>query len=254
MAFIPAFYTDTVLSAHVGSFGTARRMAVLSASTDNYDLSLATTSDLPNAETARVFEISASTAVNITGIVAPTANDGKPYFLKNIGTSTITLVGGSGSSSSANRFNVTPSGNYTLAAGGYAVLIYDAGVTQWVVGFQVSGNAFKLEIPGATEGAIVMLDNAWWSVHNTGFYDAATVKTANAVDVYYRLGVTVPTQTYAGATAAECASIPLEAGRDELVQIPRGNPSIYFIASVAPHVTLRFRKNEQGGGLNKRGA
>lgn len=253
MAFIPVYYTDTLLQAYTDNFGAVTRLAPLSASADNYDLTLATLS-AQNGETVRVFEISSTAAVNITGFVAPTVNTGKPYFVKNIGTQTITLVSASGSSISANRLNATPSGNYSLIAGGYAVIIYDAGVSQWVVGFQVSGNGFKIKVPGATEGAIVMLDLAWWSVHNTGYFDSTGTKTANAVDVYYRPGNTVPTQTYAGGTAAECASQPIEATRDELIQTNRNNPSIYFISSQANGVCCRFRKNEQGYGLNKRGA
>jgi len=96
-----------------------------------------------------------------------------------------------------------------------------------------------------------MLDGAFWSVHNTGNYDNGGTKTANAVDVFYRYGATVPTATYASSSAAERASQPIESGRDEVIQVTRHNPSVYFLCSNSTSVTCRFRKNEQGQGMNR---
>jgi hypothetical protein len=251
MAFIPVFHVASALDAHRAKDGTTAQLTAISASQNNYDLGLATVVG-PNNATSRVFELFATTAVNITGIVAPTSNDGKPYFLRvKDGSATITLVNASASSASANRFNATSGANVALAANGYAVLLYDSGVSQWTIGLSVPQNAFKLEVPGASEGAIVLFDGAFWSVHNTGYYDAAGTKTANAVDVFYRYGSTVPTATYASSTAAEIASQPIESGRDEVIQATRTNPCVYFLCSNATSVTCRFRKNEQGAGLNR---
>lgn len=69
--------------------------------------------------------------------------------------------------------------------------------------------------------------------------------------MFYRYGSTVPTATYASSTAAEIASQPIESGRDEVIQATRTNPCVYFLCSNATSVTCRFRKNEQGAGLNR---
>lgn len=250
MAFIPVYYVSTFPQSWKLAPNQIRRMDSLATSQNNYDLSIESTTNGRNGETCTIFELISSAAINITGIVAPTAGTGTTILLYNAGASTITLKNASGSSSTANQMNVTAAADYSLTAGAWAVLHYDA-VSKWTVGTEVPSTVFKIEVPGASEGVITFFDCAWWSAHNTGYYDAAGTKTANAVDVYYRHGSTVPTQNYASSTAAEQASIPLASGLDELIQIKRNNPKLYWIATQSNGVTVRYRKNEQGGGLNR---
>lgn len=252
MAFIPLYYVSSSLDAWSGKYPYKVKKTILTANTDNYDLEVDTALDR-NQTFPRVFEISSSAAFNLTGVVAPaTARQGVPYFLVNTGAFTITLINAA-TSTAANQFNVTLSGNYSLTAGSYVMIMYETVSAKWTVGLPVSQNAFTMELPAsATEGVLIAYDNAFWSAHNTGFYDAAGTKTANAVDVFYRYGNVAPVLLYASSTAAERESIPLEPGRDEIIQVPRSYPIIYWLSTnTVGGPTIRFRKNEQGYGLNK---
>ena len=93
----------------------------LSADTNNWSIG-----------TGDIFRISASAAVNVTGIAAGTS--GQTALLVNVGSFAITLKHGSTSSSSANRFTVPWAGDCVLAAsGGNVVIYYDSTSATWRV-------------------------------------------------------------------------------------------------------------------------
>ncbi|HEX5039658.1 MAG TPA: hypothetical protein VFW95_05940 [Candidatus Limnocylindria bacterium] len=79
-----------------------------------------------------VLRLTASTPVNITGIV-PTAlfsqTGGRWLYVQNIGSNAITLVNESASSTAANRFALP--GNVILNANESIFLIYDGGASRW---------------------------------------------------------------------------------------------------------------------------
>lgn len=78
--------------------------------------------------TANTIRLSASSAVNITGIVAPTT-DGKIVIVHNVGTNAVTLTANSSSSSSANRFKFTH--DVTLEPNQSKAIIYDLTSAMW---------------------------------------------------------------------------------------------------------------------------
>ncbi len=75
--------------------------------------------------------ISASSAVNLTGMVA--GQDGEVRFLWNVGANTITLVHQSASSSAANRWLSTTGADLALAANKIALATYDTTSACWRV-------------------------------------------------------------------------------------------------------------------------
>lgn len=99
---------------------TAVSPASLSANTNDY---------APAA--GRFYRLTASTPVNITGMVA--AADGVERHMWNIGSNTITLVHQSASSVAANRWLTTTGANLALAANKCAVAVYDATTAAWRV-------------------------------------------------------------------------------------------------------------------------
>lgn len=109
-----------------GSTGSAALSSVplsptaLSANADNY-----------NPGTARHLRISATTPVNLTGIVA--GQDGQELFIWNVGaTNTITIVH-QATSTAANQFFTTTGANLALAAGKCAIAMYDGTTARWRV-------------------------------------------------------------------------------------------------------------------------
>lgn len=81
---------------------------------------------------ADIVRLSASSAVNITGIAA--GYDGQAVLAINVGSSAITLKHASTSSTSGNRFAVPWAGDYVMdASGGAALLVYDSTSTVWRV-------------------------------------------------------------------------------------------------------------------------
>lgn len=79
-----------------------------------------------------VFRIASDAARNITGLVA--TSDGDARLILNVGSFDITLKHQSASSSAANRFIAVGASDYTLAAGGSAVVVYDSTSGGWRVG------------------------------------------------------------------------------------------------------------------------
>jgi hypothetical protein len=73
--------------------------------------------------------VSASTPVNLTGMVPVVAN--QILVLNNVGSSTITLVHESASSTATNRFFFTNVTNYALATNGVLALIYTTANGRW---------------------------------------------------------------------------------------------------------------------------
>jgi len=92
----------------------------LSADTNNWSIG-----------TGDIFRISASAAVNVTGIVAGTS--GQTALLVNVGSFSITLKHQSTSSSSANRFTVSWAGDCVIPAKGSVVIYYDGTLATWMI-------------------------------------------------------------------------------------------------------------------------
>ena len=84
--------------------------------------------------TCDIVRLSSSTAIDITGLVAPSV-DGAMRLIINVnasGGSAITLKNESASSTAANRFRNTTGGDYILPAdGGSAVLTYSSAISRW---------------------------------------------------------------------------------------------------------------------------
>lgn len=79
-----------------------------------------------------IFQVSASAARNITGIVAGT--NGQAILLVNTGSFAITLKHESASSTAANRLTVPWAGDYVMSAnGGAALLVYFTATNRWRV-------------------------------------------------------------------------------------------------------------------------
>jgi len=95
----------------------------LSSSQNNYD-----------PGTCDIVRLSSSTAIDITGMVAPSV-DGAMRLVINTnasGGANITLKHESASSTAANRFRNTIGGDYILPAdGGSAVLTYSSAISRW---------------------------------------------------------------------------------------------------------------------------
>ena len=95
----------------------------LSSSQNNYDPGV-----------CDILRLSSSTAIDITGLVAATA-DGAMRLVINVnasGGSAITLKHESASSTAANRFRNATGGDYILPAdGGSAVLTYSSAISRW---------------------------------------------------------------------------------------------------------------------------
>jgi hypothetical protein len=94
----------------------------LSASQNNYD-----------PGTCDILRLSSSTAIDITGIVAP--SDGALRLVINVnasGGSSITLKHESASSTAANRLRNATGGDFVLPAdGGSAILTYSSAISRW---------------------------------------------------------------------------------------------------------------------------
>lgn len=244
MAFIPTYYPSTFPAAFRRGSGYAEKdMPTLSASQNDYSLALSTTLD--NGATVRLFNLHATTAIDITSIVAGAANT-IIILSASASSATITLKNASGSGTAANRLAATTGADVSLTAGTKAVLRYDGGASRWVIAQSMNSSGFKLEVPGNTEGNIVLLDQAWWNMYHTGNRNNAGTKTAATGDVFYAYGLTVP----ATLTYVTNDSLPLVSLQTDRVQTPRSSPGIYLISSAATAVTVRFSKIETGYGLN----
>ena len=257
MAFIPLYCTDSLIDSDASYLQSALRTpAPFAVSQNDLDLGLNTAipTTQPQNTAIQVIDLFASAAINITGILAPVPETARAIFLRVLpNSSTITLVDASASSAAANRMEATSGANVALAAGQWTLLLYDIVTNVWVIAEKVETAGFKIELPASvTEGVTIALGGAFYSAHNTGNYDAAGTKTANAVDAYYAYGVVSPTVNYASSTALERKSQPLESGRDEIIQTRRGNPFMSWVSSnTTGGPTIRFRINEQGQGMNK---
>lgn len=94
--------------------------ASLGASQNNYDIA--------DAGAAAVHRLTASTPINITGMVGGVA--GRIVILTNIGTNTITLINESASSTAGNRF--TLNADLAITAKSSVILWYDGTTSRWI--------------------------------------------------------------------------------------------------------------------------
>lgn len=105
---------------------------------------------------------------------------------------------------------------------------------------------FKLAIPNvAADAYVIVFDKRFWSAKNTGKRSAGG---AAGEDVFYRAGTTAPTDSYAADSAAKRASLPIEDGQDELLQVQKGDGNSdakTFVADTAGggEVVVAFRPN-----------
>jgi len=95
---------------------------VISGATLNADAN-----DYAAGDGANVLRLTASTAVNITGIAGGSA--GRILFLYNVGSNNITLANANTSSSAANRFDIGK--DFTIRASHGAAIQYDATSSRW---------------------------------------------------------------------------------------------------------------------------
>jgi hypothetical protein len=96
--------------------------------------SLSTSQNNYDPGTCDIIRLSSSTAIDITGLVAPSV-DGAMRLVINVnasGGSAITLKHESASSTAANQFRNSTGGDYVLPAdGGSAVLTYSSAISRW---------------------------------------------------------------------------------------------------------------------------
>lgn len=79
-----------------------------------------------------IVRVSANAAVNITGFVATSGGDAR--LISNVGTYAITLKHSDAASTAANRILCVENADVVIAAGGSAVVYYDATDSRWRVG------------------------------------------------------------------------------------------------------------------------
>lgn len=261
MAFVPLYCVNDLIDS-IASFlqSSTIQPEVFSASQNDLDLglNLAIPSTQPQRTTIKTVELRASTAINFTGLLAPVPETNRAIFLKNVSPNAITLVNASGSSAAANRFNATTGGDVVLAENQWALLLYDVVDNSWVIAQKVAADCFKLMLPSnASLGYIVALNGAYWRLNNTGFYDNAGTKTANAIDVYYRHGTVIPTVVagYNSNSDALKESIPLPPSTsafcsEDLLQVNRNNPFIYFVSGNTTPLTIKFKRDLQVNNAN----
>lgn len=146
----------------------------LSSSQNNYAL--------PTVRSAFI-RLTASTPVNITGIVATV--DGEVHMLWNIGTSTITLQNQNASSTSANRFLTSTGSDIALAANQVAMIQYDTTTAFWRATLLVpgtgGGSSFTwTNVTGTTQSAAV---NSGYIPNNAGLVTVTLPTTAAIGDI-----------------------------------------------------------------------
>lgn len=222
-------------------------MDQIAASTNDYDLLLET--GQKNASSV-VVHISSAAAINLTGILAPTAAANRMVLLHNAGLYTITLKHQSGSSSADNRMTSVTGADVSLVAGGYAVLVWDDATTEWIISREVPRSGFKKDIPA--DGAIVVLNRQWWNLFHTG----QNASGACTDSVFYRKGVTAGAVDYHDdeAVAADQESLPIQNGKEVNLQAKRdesGLQCFFFKPTGANAVSLAFRPTDLGSGLNR---
>lgn len=114
----------------------------------------------------------------------------------------------------------------------------DAGSTE------IPRKGAKIEVPVSGSGnfAVVALDKRFWSIRNTG---KTQVGDTNA-DVFYRVGADAPETGYGVDTAAKRASVPIESGADEVVQVDAAAGKIQAVALVGSGaaVVVAIRPND----------
>lgn len=206
--------------------------AEYSSAQNNLDL------DLDNYD---VFDLLATAAFDLTGIVAPSSGQ-RRIILRNVGTATITLKNASGSSTAANRFldtRATPA-DYTLAAGDFVVLVYDAASARWLVGQKMNRTGFKKELPA--EGAIIVLNGKEWNFEHLSTNKAGAASTG---DIFYRKGLSAPSADYGDDDAATDEATQILASGEvkcDRVQADTEGHAMYFVPSAA--VDIEFWPNE----------
>lgn len=110
--------------------------------------------------TCTVLRLTATGAVNITGLTAPTTGQ-QLILLANVGSNTITLTNEDASSTAANRFDLA--GNFGLGGGGLTLLAYDVTSSRWRL------------IPASTASGTVT------SVSGDGTYLSGTVTISGSI-------------------------------------------------------------------------
>lgn len=93
-----------------------------------------------NLQSAIVIRMDASTAINLTGLTAPTTNaSGHQIVLLNVGTGTVTLTANDASSTAANRFSMPY--DVALLQNQSATFIYDTTSSIWRLGSMANSSA-----------------------------------------------------------------------------------------------------------------
>lgn len=243
---LQAWYQDSALGCLLNEPTIKRTVKdMLAASQNNYDLGL--------SDGAVVYDIRASAAINITGIVAPNPAAFQCIALRNVGENTITLKDASGSSTAANRLlgfsAALASADVALAAGAWVPLIYDTAQSRWVIGVPIPRMGARLVVVTAS-GAWLLLNGAFFSLKHMSYeHDGAT---ANAGMLAYRYGVSPPViADLTGDSAQKRESLPIVNGQDEVIQIPVGTLGMRLLPASGTDLSVALRKNENGFGLNR---
>lgn len=80
-------------------------------------------------DTTNIIFLNSNGSINITGLTAPTVQDGRFIIIINNGTKNITLTDNSASSTAANRFNFN--GNTLLNPNEGVIIVYDVLNSRW---------------------------------------------------------------------------------------------------------------------------
>jgi hypothetical protein len=113
--------TGTVTLAHSDVGNSPATLTQFTASQNNLSLG-----------TGGIVRISSNAAVNITGFAATSGGDAR--MLSNVGSFAITLKHSDAASTAANRILCVGNADVVIAAGGSAVVYYDATDSRWRVG------------------------------------------------------------------------------------------------------------------------
>ena len=113
--------TGTVTIAHSDVGNAPATLTQFTAAQDNLSLG-----------TGGIVRISSNAAVNITGFAATSGGDAR--MLSNVGSFAITLKHSDAASTAANRILCVGNADVVIAAGGSAVVYYDATDSRWRVG------------------------------------------------------------------------------------------------------------------------
>ncbi len=185
----------------------------------------------------KCFRVTASAAINITGILAAAAD--RVIFIDNTsGSATVTFKHQSGSSGADNRITCTTGADIALAAGEKMAFFYDQAIAEWtnvVVLPSDARNAFK--IPVETDGTVLILGGRQWLMRHLSNGPAG----ASTGTVGLAYGIVIPTIDYNGNSAATRRSTLVTNGLTCKVKVNANTAAsaVYLIAATAD-VTVQF--------------